>query len=69
MTQDLLGLGPNAGPERIGSWRSTQENWVLTQDSLALGPDAGLKKIGSWVDPRELSLDREPNSLGFDFRS
>jgi hypothetical protein len=64
--QDPLDLGVTAGQKRIGSWLSTQKNWVLTTDSLALGPHADLNKLGLAARPKasELGSSSGPNSLG-----
>jgi len=64
--QDPLDLGVTAGQKRIGSWLSTQKNWVLMTDSLALGPHADLNKLGLAARPKasELGPPSGPNSLG-----
>jgi hypothetical protein len=64
--QDLLDLGVAAGQKRIGSWLSTQKNWILTTDSLALGPHADLNKLGLAARPKasELGPPSGPNSPG-----
>jgi len=63
----------NLKPINVGTWRRTQENWVLTQDPLLLGPDAGPINLEYWSRtqdnwvliqvPRKLSRDAGPNSL------
>jgi hypothetical protein len=63
----------NLRPINVGTWRWTQENWVLTQDPLLLGPDAGPINLEYWSRtqdnwfliqvPRKLSRDAGPNSL------
>jgi len=44
---DRSPLGPDVGPKRIGSWRSTQENWARRQDPIEMDPNSGSKRIGS----------------------
>jgi len=39
LTHDLLSLGPNTWPIRLGSWRRTLGSWRRTPDNRVLMPD------------------------------